>query len=79
MFVVRVVYGQYIIDAQVGEIEPIYCVSFPVWRINCMNSVSYEYRKMLARRGMPYVPIGMPTVCWKTIPAKTTKMLSPRN
>ena len=26
MFVVRVVYGQYIIDAQVGGIEPIYWV-----------------------------------------------------
>ena len=30
-------------------------------------------------RGAQFVPIGMPTVCWKTFPAKTTKILSTRN
>ena len=44
-----------------------------------MKSASYEYRKMSARRGAQIVPIGMPTVCWKTFPAKTTKILSTRN
>ena len=44
-----------------------------------MNSVSYEYRNMLARRGAQFVPIGMPTICWKTFPPMTTKMLSTRN
>ena len=44
-----------------------------------MKSASYEYRKMSARRGAQFVPIGMPTVCWKTFPAKTTKILSTRN
>ena len=38
-----------------------------------MKSASYEYRKMSARRGAQFVPIGMPTVCWKTFPAKTTR------
>ena len=55
-------------------------VSFPlrakiVWR---KKSASYEYRKMSAR-GAQFVPIGMPTVCWKTFPAKTMKILSTRN
>ena len=44
-----------------------------------MKSASYEYRKMSARRGAQFVPIGMPTICWKTFPPKTTKMLSTRN
>ena len=44
-----------------------------------MKSASYEYRKMLARKGAQFVPIGMPTICWKTFPPKTTKMLSTRN
>ena len=26
-----------------------------------------------------FVPIGIPTVCWKTFPAKTTKILSTKN
>ena len=34
---------------------------------------------MSARRGAQFVPIGLPTICWKTFPAKTTKMLSTRN
>ena len=46
---------------------------------DCMNSASYEYRNMSARRGAQFVPIGIPTICWKTFPAKTTKMLSTRN
>ena len=44
-----------------------------------MNYASYEYRKMSARRGAQFMPIGMPTICWKTFPPKTTKMLSTRN
>ena len=39
-----------------------------------MKSALYEYRKMSARSGAQFVPIGMPTVCWKTFPAKTTKL-----
>ena len=46
---------------------------FPVESKDCMKSASYEYRKMSARSGAQFVPIGMPTVCWKTFPAKTTK------
>ena len=51
---------------------------FSVESKDCMDSASYEYRKMSARRGAQFVPIGMPTVCWKTFPAKTTKILSTR-
>ena len=32
-----------------------------------MNSASYEYRNMSARRGAQFVPIGMPTICWKML------------
>ena len=34
---------------------------------DCMNSASYEYRNMSARRGAQFVPMGMPTICWKTL------------
>ena len=44
-----------------------------------MNSASYEYRNMSTRTGALFVPIGMPNICWKTFPPKTTKMLSTRN
>ena len=44
-----------------------------------MNNASYEYRDMSARRGAQFVPIGMPTICWKTFHPKTTKMLSTKN
>ena len=53
--------------------------SFQFESKDCMNSASYEYRNMSARRGAQFVPIGMPTICWKTFPPKTTKMLSTRN
>ena len=33
-----------------------------------MNSASHEYRKMSAKREAQFVPIGLPTVCWKTFP-----------
>ena len=46
---------------------------------DCMNSASYEYRNMSARRGAQFVPMGIPIICWKPFPAKTTKMLSTRN
>ena len=72
------VYGHYIIDVPVSEIEP-RCCFFSVESKDCMKSASYEYRKMSARRGTQFVPIRMPTVCWKTFPAKTTKILSTRN
>ena len=51
---------------------------FQVESKDCINSASYEYRNMSARRGAQFVPIGMPTICWKTFPPKTTKMLSTR-
>ena len=35
-----------------------------------MKSASYEYRNMSARRGAKFVPIGLPTVFWKTFLAK---------
>ena len=38
---------------------------------DCMNSASYEYRKMPGRRGAQFVPIWMPTTCLRTFPAKT--------
>ena len=43
-----------------------------------MNSLSYEYKNMSARRGARFVSIGMhaQTVCSKTYAAKTTKILS---
>ena len=44
-----------------------------------MKSASYEYRQISARRGAQFMPIGMPTICWKTFTPKTTKMLSTRN
>ena len=44
-----------------------------------MNSALFEYRNMSARKGAQFVPIGMPTICWKTFSPKTTKMLSTRN
>ena len=46
---------------------------------DCMNSASYEYRNMSARRGAQFVPMGMPIICWKTFTAKTSKMLLTRN
>ena len=45
----------------------------------CMNSASYEFRNMSAKREAQVVSMGMPIICWKTFPAKTTKMLSTRN
>jgi hypothetical protein len=41
-----------------------------------MKSASYEWRNKSARRGAHVVPIGMPTVCWKTRPLNIANMLS---
>ena len=70
MFQVWVVYWRYRIDVPVSETE---------LRWQQVNSASYEYRKMSARRGVQFVPIWMPTVCWKTFPTKTTNVVSIRN
>ena len=51
----------------------------PIESNDCMNSASYEYSNMSARRGAQSVPVRMPIICWKTFPAKTTIMLSTRN
>jgi hypothetical protein len=45
------------------------------WR----NSDSYEHKNKSARRGAQFVPIGMPTICWNSVPPKETNMLSMRN
>ena len=63
----------------VSKIEPRCSMFLSVESKDCMKSASYEYRNMLARRGEQFVPIWMPTVCWNTFPAKTTKILSTRN
>ena len=64
---------------EVGSIRCGNCF-FPVESRDCMKSASNEFTKnMSTRRGAQFVPIGMPTVCWKTFPAKTTKILSTRN
>ena len=81
IFKVRVIYGQCVIDVSICEVE-LRCQPFPTGReqgLGCMNSASYVYRHMSARRGAQFVPMGMPIICWKTLPAKTTKMLSTRN
>ena len=46
---------------------------------DCMNSASYEYRNMSARRGAQFAPMGMPIICWKALTEKIMKMLSTRN
>jgi hypothetical protein len=40
---------------------------------------SYEYKNKSARRGTQFVPIGMPTTCWNSVPPKEANMLSMRN
>ena len=50
----------------------------PVESKDCMNSASYEYRNMSARRGAQFVPMGMPIICWKTFPAKKCCQLETR-
>ena len=52
---------------------------FSIDRNDCMNSASCAYRNMSARRRAQLVPIGMPTICLKTFPPKTTKMFLTRN
>ena len=79
LFEFQVVYGQYIIDVSVVRLKRDAKCFFPTESKYCMKSASYEYRKMSARRGTQFVSIGMPTVCWKTFPAKNpTKILSTR-
>ena len=46
---------------------------------DCMNSASFEYRNMSARREGQFLPIVMPTICWEKFPPNTTNMLSTRN
>ena len=48
-------------------------------RSPCMKSASYEYRNKSARRGAQFVPLGMPTVCWKTRLSNIANMLSIKN
>ena len=49
------------------EVEMRCTFFFPVESKDCKNSVSYEYRNMSARRGAQFVPIWMPTICWKNL------------
>ena len=60
----------YFMDVFVCEVDVKRYFFFPIESKNCMNSASYEYRNMSARRRAQFVPIGMPTICWKTFPPK---------
>ena len=51
----------------------------PVETKNCINSALYDRQNMSDRRGAQLVPIGIPTLSWKTFPTKTSKILSTRN
>jgi hypothetical protein len=42
------------------------------------NFASYNYKNKSANKGAQFVPIGMPTDCWKTWSPKTTLILSTR-
>jgi hypothetical protein len=37
---------------------------------------THEYKNKSARRGAHFVPIGMPTTCWNSIPPKETSQIS---
>ena len=45
----------------------------PVESKDCINATSLEKRNRLAKRGAQMVPIGIPTICWKTFPAKNAE------
>ena len=45
-----------------------------LWIPCCIN-----VKKNWARRGAKFIPTDMPTICWKIVPAKRTKMLSTRD
>ena len=68
----------YVITVLLKEIKDKKTFSFQL-RGKTMNSASYEYRNISARRGARFVHIGMPTICWKTFSPNTTRMLSTRN
>jgi hypothetical protein len=48
-------------------------------RFHPKRPISYEYKNKSSRRGAQFVPIGMPTTCWNSVPPKETNMLSMRN
>ena len=79
IFEFLVVYGQYIIDVPVREIEARCLLCLYRWEQRRWIPLCMNKEKMLARRGAQRVPIGMPTVRWKIFPAKTTKILSTTN
>ena len=70
-FEVWVIYWQYIFDTYLWvRLNRDANCSFK----NCINSASYEYRKMSTRRGARFVHIWMPTVCWKTFPGQRPRI-----
>ena len=68
-------------EVSICEVE-LRCLFVPTESKDRMNSALYEYICTEICRlgeGAQFVPMGMPVICWKTFPAKTTKMLSTRN
>jgi hypothetical protein len=49
------------------------CKSFSI------NPASYECKKRSANKGAQFVPMGIPTDCWKTCSLTTTMISSMRN
>ena len=70
-----------IIDVPVCEIEPRRQLFPPGWEQSLyqFGVVIWVKKYGQAGRGAQFVPIGIPTICWRTFPAKTSIMLSTRN
>ena len=72
------VYGQYIIDVPVRLNQDANCF-FPIQSKDCMNSASYEDRKISVKRGHNSYPLECRLSTGILFSVKTTKILSTRN
>ena len=68
--IIWIVYGQCVMNVKLKW----YAICFFLTEFKeFMKFVSYEYRNMSDRREVQLVPNEILTICWKTVPVKTTK------
>jgi hypothetical protein len=69
----------YILQSWKLKRPPIQLRPHHFWTYTSNLTTVVKYKNKSARRGAQFVPIGMPTTFWNSVPPKETTMLSMRN
>ena len=74
----RVIMGEYIVKISRGVVEVVYGVNRLDLCTFDIKSLSWQYRNKSVIIGAQLVPVGIPTICWYTMPTSCKYIFSMR-